>query len=145
MRSRLQKNIKQGAKVTLEKFNKELESSQYAVSLKSNDFSIPPMFAKKDIKVQLKEINGKLEFDQNKYHNALYNDLMKKLLPLRVEFPEAKDSESRKEMAKEEFDAWQQYIKQRKSELPQPDFAIEPKDFSLIKENFDRFKVIVSK
>lgn len=40
-----------GAKETLDKFNKELESSEYAVSLKSNDFSIPPMFAKKDIKI----------------------------------------------------------------------------------------------
>lgn len=52
-----------GAKITLEKFNKELESSQHALSLKHNDFSIPPMFATKDIKLQLREMYGKVEFD----------------------------------------------------------------------------------
>jgi hypothetical protein len=38
------------------------------------------MFATKDIKVQIKEMNGKLDFDKNQYHNPLYNDLMKKLV-----------------------------------------------------------------
>jgi len=76
------------------------------------------MFAKKDIKVQLQEVNGKLEFDQNKYHNSLYNDLMKKLIPIRREFPRSKETETRKEMAKEEFDAWYNYLEQRKNELP---------------------------
>lgn len=43
-------------------------------------------------------------------------------------------------MAKEEFDAWTGYLAARENELPHPDFAIEEKDLSLLKENFDRFK-----
>lgn len=44
-------------------------------------------------------------------------------------------------MAKEEFDAWYGYLEARKEDLPKPDFEIDAKDLSLVKENFDRFKV----
>lgn len=44
-------------------------------------------------------------------------------------------------MAKEEFDAWTKYLESRKEDLPKPDYTIEDKDYSLLKENFDRFKV----
>lgn len=50
MRTKLANKVQKGAKITLEKFNKELESSEHAVALKSNDFRIPPMFANKDVK-----------------------------------------------------------------------------------------------
>ena len=43
-------------------------------------------------------------------------------------------------MAKEEFDLWLSYLQWRKANLPDPDFTIEEKDLSLLKENFDRFK-----
>lgn len=43
-------------------------------------------------------------------------------------------------MAKEEFDAWYSYHQARKEALPKPDFEIDEKEFSLIKEQFDRFK-----
>lgn len=43
-------------------------------------------------------------------------------------------------MAKEEFTAWTGYLEERRAVLPKPDFEIEQKDFSLIKEHFDRFK-----
>jgi hypothetical protein len=44
-------------------------------------------------------------------------------------------------MAKEEFDAWHEYFEGRREDLPKPDFDIEQHNLSLIKENFDRFKV----
>ena len=59
----------------------------------------------------------------------------------RNEFPRITDLEGRKQMAKEEFDAWDNYLQERKQDLPKPDFEIEDKDLSLVKENFDRFKV----
>ena len=76
------------------------------------------------------------------YHNARYNDLMKTVVKFRTEFPKTKDVEAKKQMAKEEFDAWCKYLQDRKQDLPKPDYEIDPKDLSLIKENFDRFKVI---
>ena len=44
-------------------------------------------------------------------------------------------------MAKEEFDAWYEYLQGRKEDLPKPEFEIEQKDLSQVRENFDRFKV----
>ena len=43
-------------------------------------------------------------------------------------------------MAKEEFDAWTSYLEERRTALPKPDYEIDQKDFSLLKEHFDRFK-----
>jgi len=43
-------------------------------------------------------------------------------------------------MAKEEFDAWTSYMEERRSVLPKPDYEIDQKDFSLLKEHFDRLK-----
>ena len=43
-------------------------------------------------------------------------------------------------MAKEEFEAWNAYLEARKLDLPKPDFEIDQKDFSMIKEHFDRQK-----
>lgn len=66
---------------------------------------------------------------------------MKKLVLIRKEFPKTKDVQARKQMAKEEFDAWFEYLQSRKEDLPKSDFEIDEKNLSLIKENFDRFKV----
>ena len=63
---------------------------------------------------------------------------MKKVLPIRKEFPKSKDLQARKQMAKEEFDAWTSYMEERRSVLPKPDYEIDQKDFSLLKEHFDR-------
>ena len=43
-------------------------------------------------------------------------------------------------MAKEEFNAWNGYLEIRRSALTKPDWEIDQKDFSLIKEHFDRQK-----
>ena len=43
-------------------------------------------------------------------------------------------------MAKEEFDAWNGYLEIRREALPKPDYEIDQKDFSLLKEHFDRYK-----
>ena len=66
---------------------------------------------------------------------------MKKLVQYRAEFPKMKDTQARKEMAKEEFDDWHNYLIARREDLPKPDFEIDSKDLSMVKENFDRFKV----
>ena len=62
------------------------------------------------------------------------------MLPLRKEFPKTKDVSARKQIAKEEFDAWTGYLEVRKEQLPKPDYHIDEKDLSLVRENFDRFK-----
>ena len=43
-------------------------------------------------------------------------------------------------MAKEEFDAWNSYLENRREALPKPDYEIDQKDLSLLKEHFDRSK-----
>lgn len=134
----MQKKILRGAQQTLQKFNTELESSSTeAVAIKETNFQVPPIIAEpKKITVQLAEINGKAK----EYHSENYAILMKKITPLRKEFPKSKDQEARKQMAKEEFTAWTNYLEERRSALPKPDYEIDQKDFSLIKEHFDRFK-----
>jgi hypothetical protein len=63
---------------------------------------------------------------------------LKKVVPLRKEFPKTKDVTARKQIAKEEFDAWNGYLEIRRAALPKPDYEIDQKDYSLIKEHFDR-------
>ena len=88
VRTKLQKKIQQQAKVTLDKFQNELpESSEQSIALKVKEWTIPPPFISNDIKKQVQEINGKLQFDADAYHNQRYNDLMKKLIVYRNEFP----------------------------------------------------------
>lgn len=105
--------------------------------MKEKNFQVDPIIAPpKDIRIQMKEINGKT----NEYHCAEYATLMGKLLPIRKEFPKTKDFLARKQMAKEEFDAWHAYLESRKLVLPKPEFEIDEKNLSLLRENFDRFK-----
>ena len=67
---------------------------------------------------------------------------MKNIVKLRSEYARNLDLESRKQIAKEELSQWSSYLDERKNDLPNPDFHIEDKDLSLLRENFDRFKVI---
>lgn len=91
----------------------------------------------------MKEIQGLNLINPQKYHNEKYYKLMKKVVPLRTEFTKIKDSEGRKQMAKEEFDAWHNYLLERKADLPSPDFVFEEKDKSIVREIFDRNKVSI--
>ena len=50
---------------------------------------------------------------------------MKKVINFRVEYPKIKDIQGRKELAKEEFDAWLNYLNGRKEDLPRPEYDIE--------------------
>lgn len=127
-----------GAKETLAKFTREMEgSSEQALALKNTDFQVPPVFAEpKDIRIQLKEIRGLA----TEFHNTEYAKLIGVITPIRKEWGKTKDLEGRKQMAKEEFDAWNGYLEARKSDLPKPDFVIDDKDLSLLRDNFDRFK-----
>jgi hypothetical protein len=50
---------------------------------------------------------------------------MKKITPLRKEFPKSKDQEARKQIAKEEFSAWTNYLEERRSVLPKTDYEID--------------------
>jgi hypothetical protein len=86
MRTKFTKTVANGARKTMEKFKTELESSEYAKSLTANNFALPPVFQKKEMRVQLLEIKGKVEFDANKYHNERYNDLLKKVVNFRTEY-----------------------------------------------------------
>ena len=54
-----------GATQTFDRFSKEVESTEFALSIKQKDFQSPPLFAKKDLKIQLSEIWGKVEFDKD--------------------------------------------------------------------------------
>ena len=74
------------------------------------------------------------------HHNSEYTSLLSKVMPIRKEFPKTKDITARKQMAKEEYDAWSSYLEVRKLALPNPEFVIDEKDLSLLRENFDRFK-----
>ena len=67
---------------------------------------------------------------------------MKKVVTFRKEFPRCKDISARKQMAKEELDSWVGYLESRKADLPDPEYQINEKDLSLLRENFDRLKVI---
>lgn len=96
---------------------------------------MPPILADpKNLQVQLAEIQGRA----TEHHNPDYAALLKKVVPLRKEFPKTKDVTARKQIAKEEFDAWNGYLEIRKANLPKPDYEIDQKDFSMIKEHFDR-------
>ena len=98
---------------------------------------MPPIIAEpKKINIQVAEINGKAK----ELHNEQYGQLLQKVVPIRKEFPKCKDVQARKQMAKEEFDAWNDYLEIRRQALPKPDFEIEQKDLSLLKEHFDRSK-----
>ncbi len=66
--------------------------------------------------------------------------MMKKLVLIRKEFPKTKDVSARKEMAKEELSHWAGYLEARRAALPKPDYHIDEKDLSLLRDNFDRFK-----
>ena len=88
------------------------------------------MFAKKDIKVQLQEMKGKLEFDADKFHCTRYNDLLKKIVHLRAEYFKSRDMGARKEIAKEEFSHWLNYLDGRKEDLPMPNYSIDDKEMS---------------
>ena len=68
----MQKKVLQGAQQTLQKFNKELESSEYARALKQTNFQVPPILAEpKDLKVQLAEIQGRGQEHHNPDYAAL--------------------------------------------------------------------------
>ena len=141
MRSKLQKSIVSGAKKTIDKLTKEFDSSTNAEALKATNFQVPPPYAKKDIIAQLKEMHGLVKEDQFKYHNDKYAALIKKVVPLRREFGKVTDREAKKQMAKEEFDAWHGYLEGRKEDLVEPGYVVDDKEYGLLKENFDRFKV----
>jgi hypothetical protein len=66
---------------------------------------------------------------------------MKTILPLRKDFAKSRELSARKQIAKAEFDAWFAYLQSRKDDLPKPDYEIDEKELSMLKENFDRFKV----
>lgn len=140
MRTRLQKRIIKGAKETLKTFHKEHESSEYAQALQMKDFALKPMFEKKDLKLQLNEIRGKIPFDKNQYHSARYNDLMKRVVNLRVEYFKCHDKAGREQIAKEDFDHWYSFLIGRREDLPKPDWEFPLKDFLNLKETFDRHK-----
>ena len=50
---------------------------------------------------------------------------MKILVRLRQEYPKNRDLQAKKQIAKEEFDAWNGYLDSRREDSPKPDFEID--------------------
>jgi len=64
------------------------------------------------------EVRGKTLADaEYQYHSAAYKDLLTAVVPLRTTFRKEKDLSARKEMAKTEFDAWNNYLEIRKFDV----------------------------
>lgn len=67
---------------------------------------------------QLLEVRGKtLANPDYQYHTNAYKDLLDKVVPLRESFRKEKDNSARKEMAKSEFDSWNEYLEIRKYDI----------------------------
>lgn len=64
------------------------------------------------------------------------------MVPLRSDFRRETSSEARKQIAEVEFQAWKHYLSSRKEQIAAelPDFHINDKTKSLLKEQFDRLK-----
>jgi len=63
------------------------------------------------------ELNGQLPFGKENYHNEQYEQLLQKVVPLRGQFRNTTDANARREMAKEELDAWNGYVNFRKQQI----------------------------
>jgi len=88
--------------------------------------------------LQIQEINGRLPFDKGLYHTPLYNDLMKTLIETRQIYAKTRENAERILVAKQEIDAWKNYIDARKHDLP-IDFQIEPGFKDSIKDLWERY------
>ena len=147
-----------------------LESSQYAQTLGAEvsiseaknpaDWVIDPIYSKNPMKKQLAEVSGRcLNDSSHVYHTDHYKSLLQTVVPLRKSFRAEKDYSVRKQIAKSEFDAWNTYLTQRKQDMVETktedqktdeewrtsrshfSSSIDNKEFGLLKEFFDRFKV----
>lgn len=76
---------------------------------------IEPIYPKEPtpIRTQLKEINGLA----SSYHNEQYEQLIKKVVPLRAEFRKDKTYLGRVEIAKAELEGWTSYLEARKEQI----------------------------
>jgi len=109
----------------------------------------------------MKEIRGKALADKDyQYHTPLYKALLEQVVPLRTSFRLEKDISAKKQMAKQEFDAWNSYLEHRKQEISELTISTEDDSatpyseaghlyshhipagtLQTLKEYFDRFKV----
>jgi hypothetical protein len=84
------------------------------------DFQVDPIYKVEKMSVQLNEIRGKcLENPDYIYHNSAYKNLLQSVVPLRKEFRLTQDISARKQIAKLEYDSWNQYLQQRKFDITQ--------------------------
>ena len=104
---------------------KDLQSTTYSQTLipgmgGNNTYQVDPIYKCNNMASQLLEVRGKTLANQEyQYHTSAYKDLLTKVVPLRTEFRKLKDLSARKEMAKSEFDAWNQYLEIRKYDITQ--------------------------
>jgi hypothetical protein len=84
------------AKKTLEKFA-DLESTPRAEALETTSFQVPDIYPTPlPIRQQLKEINGQLDFDKKDlWHCEAYPNLLRTIIPLRMDFTREKDNLAR--------------------------------------------------
>ena len=86
------------------------------------------------------EISGKAK----EYPSKEYGHLMSTLTKTRKQFLKQRgevDQDERKVTAKQELDAWLEYMEYRKSTLEGPDFTIDQQQEGLLREQFDRLQV----
>ena len=108
---------------------KQLESSKYAQTLvpamklgehatTPENFIVDPIYTSHPMKQQLAEVRGKVLKDEAyEYHTVLYKQLLETVVPLRHKYRFVKDIESQKQIAKVEYDAWDNYLEQRKAHI----------------------------
>ena len=58
-----------------------------------------------------------LQDKEYQYHTPLYQALLEQVVPLRTQFRLEKDVSAKKQMAKQEFDAWHNYLQTRKHHI----------------------------
>lgn len=136
---KLKRKLVRAAKETVEKW-RNLGSSVDAEALQTENFQVKPIYADKPlpINIQLLEMEGKAK----SYPHELHKNLISTVVPLREEYRKEPTIAGRKQIATVEFTAWRHYLINRKELIANeiPDFHIDGKIKSLLKEQFDRLK-----
>ena len=88
-------------------------------------------------------MNGECK-NANQYPNTDYARMINDVIELRISYETAKDYDTRKKIAKEEFAKWTEYLEARKNKLRDTalnkEHWIQSAELAILKEAFDRTK-----
>ncbi|KRX04519.1 hypothetical protein PPERSA_04334 [Pseudocohnilembus persalinus] len=118
-----------------------MQSIQKTVALGLREYKNPIKTIKlqKNIKTQMQELEGKIEFDKGNYHNNNYENLIKSLVDSRQKYTKSNNLEERKQIAQTELKQWGQYIENRKQDIPE-DLLITERQVKQLKQIWDLVK-----